>query len=270
MQTQKPTKPTYTPQIPFPSPYRIASISEHSGTFSVPFNAGSVRLPPSLSSVVVGDLGRALDKCNRAALAAHNRLQTIHKEREQRYRNLCPNDPANKEDYGRHASSVDRLFAWCGDYGSGPYKYNPTLAPAAKMPCFGMTLILDREAYAQWSRSYRRLLKDFEDTEYREYNLARMEFETMVYIARAKGTISLEAFRDLDRFWKGCFMREMKKWEEAASRQLELPTYETVIQEVLAAVLNRVENGEGLVRELREQQLGWSPTPNYCGYFPGL
>lgn len=266
MQTQKPNNPTSTTlRIPFPSPYRIPSISEHSGTFSVSFNAGRVRLPPSLNSIVVGDLGKALDKCNRAALAAHNRLQTVHKEREQRYRKLCPNDP---EIYNSHASSVDRLFAWCSDHGNEPY--NPTLAPAAKIPYFGTTLTLDRKAYAAWSRSYRRLLKDFEDTEYKEYNLARMEFETMMYIARAKGTISAEAFRELDVFWKDCFMREMRKWEEDASRQLALPAYEIVTREVLVAVFNRVENGERLVRELQEQQLGWSPTPTYCGYFPGL
>lgn len=269
MQTQTPKMlASNTPQIPFPSPYRIPSISEHSGTFSVPFNAGSIRLPPSLSSVLVGDLGRALEKCNRAALAAHNRLQTIHKEREQRYRRLFPNDPANKEIYNRHASSLDRLFAWCSDYGNR--LYNPTLAPAAKIPCFGITLTFDREAYVIWARSYRRLLKDFETTEYKEYNLARMEFETMIYVTRAKGTISVEAFGELDRFWKGCFVREMKKWEAAASKQLALPTYETVIQEVLAAVLNSVEDGETLVRELRGQALGWSPPPNYCGHFPGL
>ncbi|KAL4917220.1 hypothetical protein BDW62DRAFT_88775 [Aspergillus aurantiobrunneus] len=243
-----------TLRMPFPISNHTASLPSPKYRLNLPFLANNVKLSAHLSNAVAGDLRDALDKCFLAALDALRTLKAMHRERDQRYRRMCPIDE-NQERYLCHVAAIDRLRLWTRDY--KPEFKDLTLASTAKLPREMISLHLSRDAYEQWADDFDEAMAEFVTGEYRYYCSARAEFEGKMDVARGDGTLSAETLDGLWVYWEEAFLPEMKKWVDFLP-QMRLPGYDALVDDVFEALLERVEGAEELWDEFRAR------FPNVC------
>ncbi|KAL3467245.1 hypothetical protein BJX64DRAFT_283967 [Aspergillus heterothallicus] len=202
-------------------------------------NAENVIIPTHLAQIIPDDLRLELNFLRISAGKAFRTMIIVARQRQQRYRALCPSYDRPRQ--LRHMATMNRLKLWRADHDI----YDPTLAPSQKIPLEVFYLRVDRISYEKWAKSYTSLLSAFINGTYQQFHLSAVEFEGSMLAARRGWRISNLDYHELKEFF-GLFMREMTAWEEAIP-YLALPTYDEIVDELYEAVLERVEDGESML-----------------------
>ncbi|KAL4807351.1 hypothetical protein BDV18DRAFT_159572 [Aspergillus unguis] len=210
------------------------------------FNKDKLALSEYIRKRLMEDLVIALQKCYSTVGPAVRAVQALHREKDERYRHLCPINH-DRYRFRLHTKSIYRLRAWKENYASRTmYNDGPALAPTAKIPRSVMYLHCSREAYQSWAREYTAGLNTFYNGRYQAYRTAVAEFEEALSATKKGETMyrySQIVLEDVQRYWEENFLEEMRKWEEFVPG-LELPGYDVVVGEVYRAVEECVEGEE--------------------------
>jgi hypothetical protein len=215
------------------------SFGECTKLTKIKFIPENILIPTHLDQIIPDDLRLDLNFLRINAGRAFRTMITIVRERESRYRALCP-PTESKYKRSTHNATINRLKRWREDYNGK----DPTLAPTPKIPGPVIYLNISRIAYEEWSESYASQLSEFKNGPYKQYHDSAEDFLTAIRAARDKRKVSHLDYHELVRFYR-TFMREMTIWEDNIPR-LELPSFSEIVDELYEAVEESVENGERL------------------------
>ncbi|KAI9370561.1 hypothetical protein BJX61DRAFT_544491 [Aspergillus egyptiacus] len=204
------------------------------------------RLPLHLSATLPPRILKAFTTCLRASDIALHEMRLLNLTRQTRFRALCPQ--SDRILYDKHFLPINRLTHWTED--ADPE--NPTLAPSAKIPAMGMTICLCRAAYEGWKAGYEGELLRYKEGAWMEWCRAKAGFELEVLMCRNSAEITEKQAQEVERWFCGVFLKEMKRWEGYVE-ELELPGFKELVEELREAVLCCVEDGEEVWGEVLER-----------------
>ncbi|OQD67339.1 hypothetical protein PENDEC_c039G00016 [Penicillium decumbens] len=189
-----------------------------------------LRVPRSLQDAVAQLHERA-----RIAITSMKQLSHL---RSSRYDNMCP--PSLDAVYTLHQWSIMRLFDWEAQWDPK----DPTLISSPKIPRHVLRFTLDPLHYAKFYKTYSLWVQSFIGGPIRAWEKMKP-----LVITRASQVLNEYEYQEWRYWWDNTYMPAMWKWEMCL-QDLLLPTWEELVDELYAMIIERVEGAEELASSL--------------------
>lgn len=187
-------------------------------------------VPPSMKDAIA-------QLHERAQITITSMKQLSHL-RSSRYDNMC--SPSLGVLYQLHRWSIKRIFDWEAQWDPK----DPTLVPSAKIPREVLKFTLDPQHYAKFYKAYSLWIQNFMIGPIRAWEKMKP-----LVITRASQVLTEHQYEEWRYWWENTYMPAMWKWETCLE-DLLLPTWEDIVDEVYAMILERVEDAEVLANSL--------------------
>ncbi|KAI9038049.1 uncharacterized protein KD926_011387 [Aspergillus affinis] len=257
------------------------------------FDQGQLKLAQHLSTILPHECRQSFEACRIAALKAYDGFKKLTDLHSFRYKAMCPQadvadgpntdtntdagagveadnpgppsdsyepepEQPNKPDYpdlppvpvpfsafALHCASIDHLLNW-------PVLHNQdtlTVSHPPKIPPEILSFMVNQSAYEAYMDAFQDEVDQYITGVYEGYGKAKKDLEETIWKSGI-GEMNIRMWR---QFWEEGFLAQNEKWEEDL-RNVVLPEWDEIVDELYQAILERVEGADGMMNMLQASE----------------